>query len=83
MTVQCLFSFAGRKQRPKSMVIPSPTRLITLEEAKLRAYEEAQQELASFQLKPQKYIDVGPSDLPQYHTVIDLPKYNALQHCFG
>ena len=61
-----------RKPRPKSLAISTPTRLLTLEEARERA-------LTSSIVNPsQKYIDVGggPQTLPaKYHTVIDLPGY--------
>lgn len=61
-----------RKPRPKSLAISTPTKLITLEEARERALS------ASLRPPPQKYIDVGggPDRLPsRYHTVIDLPGY--------
>ncbi|XP_021375956.1 uncharacterized protein LOC110464834 isoform X2 [Mizuhopecten yessoensis] len=63
---------AQRKPRPKSLAISTPTKLITLEEARERALS------ASLRPPPQKYIDVGggPERLPsRYHTVIDLPGY--------
>ncbi|XP_059484271.1 mucin-17 isoform X2 [Neocloeon triangulifer] len=54
--------------RPKSLAISTPTKLLTLEEARKRALGQASH--------LQEYIEVGggPSKLPEkYHTVIDLP----------
>ncbi|XP_035827001.1 serine-rich adhesin for platelets [Aplysia californica] len=60
-----------KKPRPKSLAISTPTRLLSLEEARERAFMT--------HLAPsQKFIDVGggPKNLPsKYHTVIDLPGY--------
>ncbi|XP_052803848.1 uncharacterized protein LOC128233978 isoform X2 [Mya arenaria] len=61
-----------KKPRPKSLAISTPTRLLSLEEARERAL------LGSFVKPDQRYIDVGggPQNLPsKYHTVIDLPGY--------
>ena len=58
------------KLRPKSLAISTPTKLLTLEEARIRAQNLSCNEAG------QKYIEVGggPKSLPQkYHTVIDLP----------
>ncbi|XP_014771246.1 uncharacterized protein LOC106869848 isoform X3 [Octopus bimaculoides] len=60
-----------KKPRPKSLAISTPTRLLTLEEARERV-------LSSHNVPSQKYIDVGggPEKLPpKYHTVLDLPGY--------
>ena len=60
-----------RKARPKSLAISTPTKLLSLEEARERAMTSA----ATSQ-KAQKYIEVGggPSNLPAtYHTIIDHP----------
>ncbi|KAA0191086.1 hypothetical protein HAZT_HAZT001976 [Hyalella azteca] len=58
-----------KKSRPKSLAISTPTKLLTIEEARLRVLTAA--------IKPdQKYIEVGggPQSLPKnYHTVIELP----------
>nr|XP_045581735.1 GTPase-activating protein CdGAPr-like isoform X3 [Procambarus clarkii] len=58
-----------KKSRPKSLAISTPTKLISIEEARSRALTTA--------IKPdQKYIEVGggPQNLPpKYHTVIELP----------
>ncbi|GAB6027398.1 hypothetical protein CHUAL_001672 [Chamberlinius hualienensis] len=57
-----------KRSRPKSLAISTPTKLLSLEEARSRA-------LGAIQYN-QKYIEVGggPSMLPnKYHTVIDLP----------
>ncbi|XP_050726285.1 GTPase-activating protein CdGAPr-like isoform X3 [Eriocheir sinensis] len=58
-----------KKCRPKSLAISTPTKLISIEEARTRALTTA--------IKPdQKYIEVGggPQNLPpKYHTVIELP----------
>ncbi|CAG5118300.1 unnamed protein product, partial [Candidula unifasciata] len=62
---------APRKTRPKSLAISSPTRLLSLEEARERAFVG--------HMAPKKFIDVGggPRNLPsKYHTVIDLPGYS-------
>ncbi|KAG8199000.1 hypothetical protein JTE90_001799 [Oedothorax gibbosus] len=58
------------RARPKSLAISTPTKLLSLEEARAR--------VLSTHLPPsqQKYIEVGggPDKLPsKYHTVIDLP----------
>ncbi|XP_041373060.1 serine-rich adhesin for platelets-like isoform X3 [Gigantopelta aegis] len=62
-----------KKPRPKSLAISTPTRLLSLEEARERAF------VGNLGLNPnQRYIDVGggPQNLPnKYHTVIDLPGY--------
>lgn len=60
-----------KKPRPKSLAISTPTRLLSLEEARERAF-------FGNLTHSQRYIDVGggPSSLPNtYHTVIDLPGY--------
>ncbi|KAK7063019.1 Rho GTPase-activating protein 32 [Halocaridina rubra] len=58
-----------KKSRPKSLAISTPTKLLSIEEARTRALNPA--------IKPdQKYIEVGggPHNLPpKYHTVIELP----------
>ncbi|XP_053409299.1 serine/arginine repetitive matrix protein 2-like isoform X3 [Mercenaria mercenaria] len=61
-----------KKPRPKSLAISTPTRLLSLEEARERAL------LGNFVKPDQRYIDVGggPNNLPaKYHTVLDLPGY--------
>ncbi|KAK6964161.1 serine-rich adhesin for platelets, partial [Biomphalaria glabrata] len=61
-----------KKPRPKSLAISTPTRLLSLEEARERAFIG--------HLAPKKFIDVGggPKNLPsKYHTVIDLPGYKT------
>ncbi|XP_071176710.1 uncharacterized protein [Mytilus edulis] len=66
------FTQSRKKPRPKSLAISTPTKLITLEEARERALS------ASLRPAPHKYINVGggPDKLPsKYHTVIDLPGY--------
>ncbi|KAK6172262.1 hypothetical protein SNE40_015960 [Patella caerulea] len=63
---------AHKKPRPKSLAISTPTRLLTLEEARERAF------VGGLIPMNQKFIDVGggPDSLPaKYHTVIDLPGY--------
>ena len=58
------------KCRPKSLAISTPTKLLTLEEARSRALT------ACNNIENQKYIEVGggPDNLPaKYHTVIELP----------
>lgn len=58
-----------KKSRPKSLAISTPTKLISIEEARSRALNTAIKQ-------DQKYIDVGggPQNLPpKYHTVIELP----------
>ena len=57
-------------QRPKSLVLSTPTKLLSLEEAQARntLYAETDE-------KP-KFIEVGggPAALPkQYHTVLEYP----------
>jgi len=63
---------SGRKStRPKSLAISTPTKLLSLEEARLKAM------VASSAERQQVYLDVGggPANLPPvYHTIIDLPK---------
>ncbi|GFS08053.1 rho GTPase-activating protein [Elysia marginata] len=68
-----LDSASQKKPRPKSLAISTPTRLLSLEEARERAFIGNLANLA-----PKKFIDVGggPKNLPsKYHTVIDLPGY--------
>ena len=77
-------SGALKRTRPKSLAISTPTKLLSLEEARNRALQ-----LASSQNDTQ-YIEVGggPSSLPpKYHTVIELPgghggarRGNSLKH---
>lgn len=58
------------KMRPKSLAISTPTKLLSLEEARTRALANCTN------IENQKYIEVGggPENLPaKYHTVIDLP----------
>ena len=60
----------GSKSRPKSLAISTPTKLLSLEEARTRALT------ACNNIENQKYIEVGggPENLPtKYHTVIELP----------
>ena len=63
----------GTNPRPKSLAISTPTKLLSLEEARTR------QLLLNSSLQNtscQKFIEVGggPDKLPpKYHTVIDLP----------
>ena len=63
---------SGRKSaRPKSLAISTPTKLLSLEEARQKAVASCSAE------RQQVYLDVGggPASLPPvYHTVIDLPK---------
>lgn len=76
---------ALKRTRPKSLAISTPTKLLSLEEARNRALQ-----LASSQNDTQ-YIEVGggPASLPpKYHTVIELPsgadgrskRGNSLKH---
>lgn len=72
-----------KKSRPKSLAISTPTKLLSLEEARNRALAQAAANLGniaatngSASQEPQRYIEVGggPENLPQkYHTVIDIP----------
>lgn len=73
-----------KKSRPKSLAISTPTKLLSLEEARNRALAQAAANLGSGAMsssngstaEPQKYIEVGggPDNLPaKYHTVIDIP----------
>ena len=75
-----------KKLRPKSLAISTPTKLLSLEEARNRALAQAAANLGSAAVgttngssaaaEPQKYIEVGggPENLPvKYHTVIDFP----------
>ncbi|XP_069691130.1 GTPase-activating protein CdGAPr isoform X3 [Periplaneta americana] len=58
-----------KRSRPKSLAISTPTKLLSLEEARTRA-------LLSSSKVDQEYIEVGggPANLPaKYHTVIELP----------
>lgn len=76
---------ALKRTRPKSLAISTPTKLLSLEEARNRALQ-----LANSQNDTQ-YIEVGggPASLPpKYHTVIELPggadgrgkRGNSLKH---
>lgn len=65
---------SNKKLRPKSLAISTPTKLLSLEEARQRAALQNNAE--------QKYIEVGggPKSLPQkYHTVIDLPGRRSMK----
>ncbi|XP_077563428.1 GTPase-activating protein CdGAPr isoform X2 [Haemaphysalis longicornis] len=68
---ESLESTPRRGSRPKSLAISTPTKLLSLEEARSRALS------SNLPGNPQqKYIDVGggPDSLPaKYHTVIELP----------
>eukprot|EP00095_Tigriopus_kingsejongensis_P002221 maker-scaffold817_size93049-snap-gene-0.9 protein:Tk02221 transcript:maker-scaffold817_size93049-snap-gene-0.9-mRNA-1 annotation:"cdc42 gtpase-activating" len=76
-----------KQLRPKSLAISTPTKLLSLEEARNRALSSAGNSVATAAgLIPivhqdcQRYIEVGggPEKLPQkYHTVIDLPGRKA------
>nr|CAD7257131.1 unnamed protein product [Timema shepardi] len=58
-----------KRNRPKSLAISTPTKLLSLEEARTRA-------LMSSGKADQEYIEVGggPTKLPaKYHTVLELP----------
>ncbi|XP_054717938.1 uncharacterized protein LOC129227411 [Uloborus diversus] len=58
------------RARPKSLAISTPTKLLSLEEARARALS------THLPLTQQKYIEVGggPDKLPpKYHTVIEYP----------
>nr|CAD7426050.1 unnamed protein product [Timema monikensis] len=58
-----------KRNRPKSLAISTPTKLLSLEEARTRA-------LLSSGKADQEYIEVGggPTKLPaKYHTVLELP----------
>ncbi len=72
-----------QQTRPKSLAISTPTKLLSLEEARSRALQQS----AALRVPPinapppdappQRYIDVGggPATLPaKYHTVIEVPK---------
>lgn len=62
-------------QRPKSLVLSTPTKLLSLEEARARSSSQGNDSQGEKDDKP-KFIEVGggPAALPkQYHTVIDLP----------
>ncbi|GIX72526.1 hypothetical protein CEXT_626881 [Caerostris extrusa] len=59
-----------KKTRPKSLAISTPTKLLSLEEARSRALT------SNLPSEQQKFIDVGGGEenLPiKYHTVIELP----------
>ncbi|KAL0280773.1 UNVERIFIED_CONTAM: hypothetical protein PYX00_001975 [Menopon gallinae] len=61
---------SNKKTRPKSLAISTPTKLLSLEEARTRALLQAAGKAE------QDYIEVGggPASLPaKYHTVIELP----------
>ena len=68
-------------QRPKSLAISTPTKLLSLEEARSRALAANMINAGvidgTIKVDNQKYIEVGggAATLPQkYHTVIDLPR---------
>eukprot|EP00094_Tigriopus_californicus_P011294 TCALIF_10901-PA protein Name:"Similar to CdGAPr GTPase-activating protein CdGAPr (Drosophila melanogaster)" AED:0.47 eAED:0.47 QI:0/0/0/0.37/0.85/0.75/8/0/1611 len=72
-----------KQLRPKSLAISTPTKLLSLDEARNRALSSAGNGAATtacgiplVQQESQRYIEVGggPEKLPpKYHTVIDLP----------
>ncbi|XP_015837773.1 GTPase-activating protein CdGAPr isoform X1 [Tribolium castaneum] len=62
-------NFSPKKCRPKSLAISTPTKLITLEEARTKRLLNKNEDCNN-------YIEVGggPKNLPKkYHTVIELP----------
>ncbi|XP_050358380.1 GTPase-activating protein CdGAPr isoform X3 [Nymphalis io] len=61
-------------RRPKSLPLNPPTKLLSLEEARRRG-RPAAPALRPAAHAPPKYIEVGsgPNNLPQYHTILDLP----------
>jgi hypothetical protein len=64
-----------KKLRPKSLAISTPTKLLSLEEARNRAANLGREQ-------PPRYIEVGggPNSLPQkFHTVIDLPGRRSMK----
>ncbi|XP_070548003.1 rho GTPase-activating protein 32-like isoform X1 [Ptychodera flava] len=74
---------AIRRARPKSLILSTPTKLLSLEEARARSGVQSVQEIPV--TDRQKFIEVGggPAALPkQYHTVIDLP-YDRKKHLAG
>ncbi|XP_047542608.1 GTPase-activating protein CdGAPr isoform X2 [Vanessa atalanta] len=62
-------------RRPKSLPLNPPTKLLSLEEARRRGREIIPPTLRPAGHVPPKYIEVGsgPNNLPQYHTILDLP----------
>ena len=70
----------AKKLRPKSLAISTPTKLLSLEEARNRVHNLGS--VTAVGEAPQKYIEVGggPKSLPQkYHTVIDLPGRRSMK----
>nr|XP_006823813.1 PREDICTED: rho GTPase-activating protein 32-like [Saccoglossus kowalevskii] len=64
----------NRRARPKSLVLSTPAKLLSLEEARARSGLQSVQDIPVNDR--QRFIEVGggPSALPkQYHTVIDFP----------
>ena len=58
----------AQRARPKSIAVLTPTKLISL--------EQAREQLMSQKPQPQTYIEVGggPASLPQdYHTILERP----------
>lgn len=73
---------AVKKLRPKSLAISTPTKLLSLEEARNRVQHNLGPVGNVVEQAPQKYIEVGggPKSLPQkYHTVIDLPGRRSMK----
>ncbi len=71
-------ALASKKLRPKSLAISTPTKLLSLEEARNRVHNLG----PCSEQNSQKYIEVGggPKSLPQkYHTVIDLPGRRSMK----
>ena len=71
----------NKKLRPKSLAISTPTKLLSLEEARNRVHNLGTLGGAGPD-QTQKYIEVGggPKSLPQkYHTVIDLPGRRSMK----
>lgn len=66
-----------KRSRPKSLAISTPTKLITLEEARSKHQINKSEECG--------YIEVGggPKNLPKkYHTILELPSGNLLFYNF-
>lgn len=66
--IESEITLSPKKCRPKSLAISTPTKLITLEEARTKHLLSKNEEC--------NYIEVGggPKNLPKkYHTIIELP----------
>ncbi|OQV23783.1 Rho GTPase-activating protein 32 [Hypsibius exemplaris] len=60
--------FSAKHNRPKSLAVSTPTKLLSLHEA--RALNRTNLDTAFIE------VGAGPENMPKYHTIIDIPSRN-------